>query len=141
MPAWGWQGGHNGLCDSLGWQGGDFALPASFLILNEIMPPAPRPGYPRPPQVSWPPRHRRVVTDDVMWPGTEPRRGARFSLRPVTSNSYHRPVSAAATLSLGTLSSFVICPGPGFLVFLRVAAPNNDYTDNGHPLSKYHITA
>ena len=30
----------NGLCGSLGWQGGDFAFSASFLILNEIM----RPG-------------------------------------------------------------------------------------------------
>ena len=38
--AWGWQGAHNGPCDSLGWQGGDFAFSASFLILNEIMPPA-----------------------------------------------------------------------------------------------------
>ena len=27
----------DGLCDSLGWQGGDFAFFASFLILNEIM--------------------------------------------------------------------------------------------------------
>ena len=39
--AWGCQGVHNGLCDSLGWQGGDFAFSASFLILNEIMPPGP----------------------------------------------------------------------------------------------------
>ena len=40
LTAWGCQGAHNGLCDSLGWQGGDFAFSASFLILNEIM----RPG-------------------------------------------------------------------------------------------------
>ena len=38
LKAWGCQGAHNGLCDSLGWQGGDFAFSASFLILNEIMP-------------------------------------------------------------------------------------------------------
>ena len=37
MTAWGCQGAHNGLCNSLGWQGGDFAFSASFLILNEIM--------------------------------------------------------------------------------------------------------
>ena len=36
----GCQGAHNGLCDSLGWQVGDFTSFASFLILNEIM----RPG-------------------------------------------------------------------------------------------------
>ena len=41
LTAWGWQGAHNGLCDSLGWQGGDFALTASFWILNEIMRPGP----------------------------------------------------------------------------------------------------
>ena len=41
LTAWGWQGAHNGLCDSQGWQGGDFAFSASFLILNEIMPPGP----------------------------------------------------------------------------------------------------
>ena len=39
LTAWGCQGAHNGPCDSLGWQGGDFAFSASFLILNEIMPP------------------------------------------------------------------------------------------------------
>ena len=43
VTAWGCQGAHNGLCDSLGWQGGDFAFSASFLILNEIMRPGPRP--------------------------------------------------------------------------------------------------
>ena len=37
----GWQGGHYGPCDSLGWQSGDFALSASFWILNEIMRPGP----------------------------------------------------------------------------------------------------
>ena len=37
QTAWGCQGAHNRLCDSLGLQGGDFAFPASFLILNEIM--------------------------------------------------------------------------------------------------------
>ena len=41
---WGSQGAHNGLCDSLGWQGGNFAFSASFLILNEIMPPGPTPA-------------------------------------------------------------------------------------------------
>ena len=40
LTAWGCQSGHNGPCDSLGWQGGDFAFSASFWILNEIM----RPG-------------------------------------------------------------------------------------------------
>ena len=35
LTALGCQGVHNGLCDSLGWQGGDFAFSASFLILNE----------------------------------------------------------------------------------------------------------
>ena len=39
LTAWGCQGAHNGPCDSLGWQGGHFAFSASFLILNEIMPP------------------------------------------------------------------------------------------------------
>ena len=38
VTAWGCQGAHNGLCDSLGWQGADFAFSASFLILNKIMP-------------------------------------------------------------------------------------------------------
>ena len=38
LKAWGCQGTYNGLCDSLGWQGGDFTYSASFLILNEIMP-------------------------------------------------------------------------------------------------------
>ena len=37
LTACGFQSAHNRLCDSLGWQGGDFAFPASFLILNEIM--------------------------------------------------------------------------------------------------------
>ena len=40
LTAWGCQGTQKELCDSLGWQGGDFAYSASFLILNEIMPPA-----------------------------------------------------------------------------------------------------
>ena len=39
LTAWGCQDAYNGPCDSLGWQGGDFAFSASFLILNEIMPP------------------------------------------------------------------------------------------------------
>ena len=39
LTAWSCQGAHNGPCDSLGWQRGDFAFSASFLILNEIMPP------------------------------------------------------------------------------------------------------
>ena len=34
---WGCQGAHTGLCDSLDWQGEDFAYSASFLIFNEIM--------------------------------------------------------------------------------------------------------
>ena len=37
VTAWGCQGTQNGLCDSLGWQDGDFAFSASFLILNKIM--------------------------------------------------------------------------------------------------------
>ena len=44
LTAWGCQGAHNGPCDSLGWQGGDFAFSASFLILNEIMRPGARSG-------------------------------------------------------------------------------------------------
>ena len=103
--------------------------------------PAPRPGYLRPPQS--PGRRVTAVLLRMTSCGRGQSRGEERESPSgaVTSNSYHRPVSAAATLSLGTLSSFVICPGPGFLVFLRVAAPNNDYTDNGHPQSKYHITA
>ena len=45
LTAWGCQGGHNGLCDSLGWKGGDFAFSASFLILNENT--RPRPPHPQ----------------------------------------------------------------------------------------------
>ena len=37
VTAGGCQGVHNGPCDSLGWQRGDFAFSASFWILNEIM--------------------------------------------------------------------------------------------------------
>ena len=40
LTAWGCQGATSLHSDSLGWQGGDFAFSASFLILNEIM----RPG-------------------------------------------------------------------------------------------------
>ena len=48
LTAWGCQGAHNGLCDSLGWQGEDFTLSASFLILNEIMLPGPESFSPIP---------------------------------------------------------------------------------------------
>ena len=40
VTAWGFQGAHNGPCNSLGWQGGNHAFSTSFLILNEIMHPA-----------------------------------------------------------------------------------------------------